>query len=84
VPSRQLQGQLQKKRSVDIGNYITNKSLNRLPIGPVNNSDIIIIIIIIIINNSWLSRLCGLVVRVPGDRPRGTGLIPGATRFSGK
>jgi hypothetical protein len=29
-------------------------------------------------------RLCGLVVRVPGYRSRGSGLIPGATRFSEK
>jgi hypothetical protein len=28
--------------------------------------------------------LCGLVVRVPGYRSRGPGLIPGATRFSEK
>jgi hypothetical protein len=28
--------------------------------------------------------LCGLVVRVPGYRTRGLGLIPGATRFSEK
>jgi hypothetical protein len=26
-------------------------------------------------------RLCGLVVKVPGYRYRGSGLIPGATRF---
>jgi hypothetical protein len=29
-------------------------------------------------------RLCGLVVRVSGYRPRGPGSIPGATRFSVK
>jgi hypothetical protein len=29
-------------------------------------------------------RLCGLVVRVPGYRSRGPGLIPGATKFSEK
>jgi hypothetical protein len=29
-------------------------------------------------------RLCGLVVRVPGYRSRGPGLIPGAIRFSEK
>jgi hypothetical protein len=29
-----------------------------------------------------IDRLCGLVVRVPGYRSRGPGLIPGATRFS--
>jgi hypothetical protein len=28
--------------------------------------------------------VCGLVVRVPGYRSRGPGLIPGATRFSEK
>jgi hypothetical protein len=28
-------------------------------------------------------RLCGLVVRVPGYRFRGSGSIPGATRLSG-
>jgi hypothetical protein len=28
--------------------------------------------------------LCGLVVRVPGYRPRGLGSIPGTTRFSEK
>jgi hypothetical protein len=33
---------------------------------------------------SMLFRLCGLVVRVPGYRSRGPGLIPGATRFSEK
>jgi hypothetical protein len=27
--------------------------------------------------------VCGLVVRVPGCYPRSSGLIPGATRFSG-
>jgi hypothetical protein len=27
-------------------------------------------------------RLCGLVVRIPGYRSRGPGLIPSATRFS--
>jgi hypothetical protein len=30
------------------------------------------------------SRLCGLVVRVPGYRSKGPGLIPGAIRFSEK
>jgi hypothetical protein len=30
------------------------------------------------------SRLCGLVVRVPGYRSRGPGSIPGSTRFSEK
>jgi hypothetical protein len=29
-------------------------------------------------------RLCGLVVRVPGSRSRGSGSIPGAARFSEK
>jgi hypothetical protein len=29
-------------------------------------------------------RLCSLVVRVPGYRPRGPGLNPGDTRFPGK
>jgi hypothetical protein len=29
-------------------------------------------------------RLCGLVVKVPGYRSGGLGLIPGATRFSEK
>jgi hypothetical protein len=29
-------------------------------------------------------RLCGQVVRVPGFRSKGPGLIPGATRFSEK
>jgi hypothetical protein len=33
-------------------------------------------------NNS--SRLCGLMVRVPGYRSRDPGSIPGATRFSEK
>jgi hypothetical protein len=31
---------------------------------------------------STIDRLCGLVVRVPGYRSRGPGLIFGATRFS--
>jgi hypothetical protein len=31
-----------------------------------------------------MDRLCGLVVRVPGYRSRGLGLIPGTTRFSEK
>jgi hypothetical protein len=31
-----------------------------------------------------VDRLCGLVVRVPGYKSRGPGLIPGATRFSEK
>jgi hypothetical protein len=31
-----------------------------------------------------LHRLCGLVGRVPGYRPRGPDSIPGATRFSEK
>jgi hypothetical protein len=39
--------------------------------------DIIIIIIII-------ARICGLVVRVPGYRSRGPGLIPGTAKFSEK
>jgi hypothetical protein len=30
-----------------------------------------------------MNRLCGPVVRVPGYRSRGPGLIPRATRFSG-
>jgi hypothetical protein len=30
------------------------------------------------------NRLCDLMVRVPGYRPRGPGSIPGATRFSEK
>jgi hypothetical protein len=33
------------------------------------------------IKESYLYRLCGLVVRVPGYRSRGPGSIPGATRF---
>jgi hypothetical protein len=33
---------------------------------------------------SNMDRLCGLVVRVPGYRSRGPGLISGATRFSEK
>jgi hypothetical protein len=28
--------------------------------------------------------ICGIVVRVPGYRPRGSGSIPGTTRFSEK
>jgi hypothetical protein len=32
----------------------------------------------------YTDRLCGLMVRVPGYRSRGTGSIPGATRFSEK
>jgi hypothetical protein len=32
----------------------------------------------------WGDRLCGLVVRVPGYKSRGTGLIPSATKFSEK
>jgi hypothetical protein len=31
-----------------------------------------------------MAGLCGLVVRVPGYRFRGTGSIPGNTRFSEK
>jgi hypothetical protein len=31
-----------------------------------------------------VDRLCGLVVRVPGYRSRGSGSIPGANRFSEK
>jgi hypothetical protein len=31
-----------------------------------------------------IDHLCGLVVRVPGYRPRGQGSIPGVTRFSKK
>jgi hypothetical protein len=30
------------------------------------------------------NRLCGLVVRVPGFRSRGSGSVPGAARFSEK
>jgi hypothetical protein len=30
----------------------------------------------------YLSRFCGLVVRVPGYRSRGPGSLPGTTRFS--
>jgi hypothetical protein len=33
---------------------------------------------------SSFARLCGLVVRVPGYRSRGPGLIPGDTKFSEK
>jgi hypothetical protein len=33
---------------------------------------------------SYFDRLCGLMVRVPGYRSRGPGMIPGATRFSEK
>jgi hypothetical protein len=33
---------------------------------------------------SKVDRLCGLVVRVPGNRSRGPGLIPRATRFDDK
>jgi hypothetical protein len=32
----------------------------------------------------YLDCLCGLLIRVPGYRSRGPGLIPGATRFSEK
>jgi hypothetical protein len=32
----------------------------------------------------YVDQLCGLVVRVPGYRSRGTVSIPGATRFSEK
>jgi hypothetical protein len=32
----------------------------------------------------YYDRLCGLVVRVPGYRSRGPGLVPVATRFSEK
>jgi hypothetical protein len=35
-------------------------------------------------NSLILGRLCGLMVRVPGYRSRGTSPIPGATRFSDK
>jgi hypothetical protein len=31
-----------------------------------------------------VDRLCGLVVGVPGYRSRGSGSIPGATRFTEK
>jgi hypothetical protein len=31
-----------------------------------------------------VDRLCGLVVRIPAYRPRGSGSIPGTTRFSEK
>jgi hypothetical protein len=31
-----------------------------------------------------VDHLCGLMVRVPGYKSRGFGLIPGATRFSEK
>jgi hypothetical protein len=40
----------------------------------------------LISNNRYLifDRLCGLVVRAPGYGPRGSGSIPGVTRFSKK
>jgi hypothetical protein len=31
-----------------------------------------------------VDRLCGLVVRVPGYKSRGPGLIPGSRRFNEK
>jgi hypothetical protein len=34
--------------------------------------------------NKKVDLLCGLVVRVPGYRPKGPGSIPEATRFSEK
>jgi hypothetical protein len=34
--------------------------------------------------NFMTDRLCGLVVRVPGYRSRGSGSIPGSTKFSEK
>jgi hypothetical protein len=37
-----------------------------------------------IFNTLYPDHLCGQVVRVPGYRPRGPGLISGATRFSEK
>jgi hypothetical protein len=39
------------------------------------------IIYIYIYIYSPIDRLCGLVVKVPGDRSRDPGSIPGATRF---
>jgi hypothetical protein len=36
------------------------------------------------LSGGYEDRLCGLVVRVPGYRYRGPGLIPGTTRFSEK
>jgi hypothetical protein len=38
----------------------------------------------IIFEIGFVDHLCVLVVRVPGYRCRGTGSIPGATRFSEK
>jgi hypothetical protein len=40
--------------------------------------------LVIDFNSKVRDRLCGLVVRVPGYRPRGPGSIPRATRFSEK
>jgi hypothetical protein len=39
------------------------------------------VICIILCVVSYCDRLCGLVVRIPGYRSRGSGSIPGATRF---
>jgi hypothetical protein len=38
----------------------------------------------LILHHIGIDGLCGVVVRVPGYRSRGLGLIPGATRFSEK
>jgi hypothetical protein len=38
----------------------------------------------IYVTQKKVNRLCGLVVRVPGYRSRGPGLIPSAIRFSEK
>jgi hypothetical protein len=41
-------------------------------------------IVIINLKAVNIDCLCGLVVRVPGYRSRGSGLIPGATRITEK
>jgi hypothetical protein len=42
------------------------------------------ILILLCVFVAAVDRLCGLVVRVPGYRPRGRRLDSGATRFSEK
>jgi hypothetical protein len=60
--------------------FIVFVCYGRVAVGKQSNE----LFIIIISSSNSSDRLCGLVVRVPGYNSRGTGSIPGASRFSEK
>jgi hypothetical protein len=61
---------------------ITYIGLSSTCIAPSNHESVVLQASTLIMPSS--DRLCGLVVRVSGYRSRGSGSIPGATRFSEK